>query len=243
MTKKTYPPYAMRFYVRGVIVLVLLWLEFVLYRQAQSLRNMEMVDGTKVLVFFLSIVAIAIVIGTIVAVTLIPAIGESVGGFLFNPNQAVEKDPHAGAMAKMAQGDYEGAIEEYRQAYENDTSDLHALSEIVHIYCDKLGDVDSGQKVLEEALEKDWPAEQTAFLATRLVDIYWTYKHDAESARHLLNQITETMPDTKHAANAFHRLHEIDRVLMDEEARQHLHSTEGNPEVSGEISPSSDERS
>jgi hypothetical protein len=48
------------------------------------------------------------------------------------------------------------------------------------------------------------------------VDVYWNQKRDASRARHMLMQIAETMPNTRHAANAMHRLHEIDRALADE---------------------------
>jgi uncharacterized protein HemY len=202
----------------GIIIVVLLWLEFILFREANALRSAEIVDGTKVVMVFLSIIGITIVIGIIVAVMIVPAIGESIGSFFFNPNEEIEKDPHADAMAKIAQGDYEGAVEEYRIAIDKNQEDTHAISEVVHIYCDKMGDIDAAGKFLEQILEKEWPAEQGAFLASRLVDVYWNYKHDAEAARHSLQQIAETMPDTKYAANAIHRLHEIERALANEES-------------------------
>jgi len=214
----------MRILTRSVVILVLLWLVFVLFHETQAVRSAENVDGTKVMVLFLCIVFLALVIGAIVAVTIVPAIGESVGSFFFNPDQEIEKSPYADAMVKIAQGDYEGAIEEYKEAYKANPEDTHAVSEIVHLYCDKLGDPDSAQKFLEEALENEWPPEQSAFLGSRLVDVYWIHKHDAQSAKHVLQQIAETMPDTKHAANAYHRLHEIDRALAEEEVNLHLHS-------------------
>ena len=124
-------------------------------------------------------------------------------------------------MAKIAQGDYEGAIEEYKKAsLRRPPDDTHALSEIIgpSLYCDKLHDHDAAELFMEDALQKEWPPEQGVFLASRLVDIYWTHKHDAARARHVLTQIAETMPDTKYAANAVHRMHEIDRTLADEAA-------------------------
>jgi len=203
----------MRILARCIFILGLLLLATVLYREAQALRGAEFVDGTRVMILFLGIVFIAIIIGATVAVTVVPAIGESVGSFFFSPNEKIEKDAHADAMVKIAQGDYEGAIEEYKLALEKNPEDTHAISEIVHLYCDKLDDPNSAEEILTEALEGEWPPEQSALLCSRLVDVYWNYEGDAESASHILRQITETMPGTKYAANATHRLHEIERSL------------------------------
>jgi len=222
----------MRILARAIFILGLILLAVVLYRETQILRSSEFVDGTRIMVLFLAIIFIAIVIGATVAITIVPAIGESVGSFFFNPDQEIEKDPHADAMAKIAQGDYNGAIEEYTQAIENNPEDTHAISEIVHLYCDKLGDPHSAEELLSEMLEKEWPPEQSAFLASRLVDVYWNHEEDAESACHILRQVIETMPDTKYAANATHRLHEIERALGHGET--HSLSLEEKPESESE---------
>jgi tetratricopeptide (TPR) repeat protein len=176
------------------------------------------VDGTKIILLFGCIILIAVTIGGIIAVWVIPMVGEFIGNFFFNPNQQIEKSPHSDALAKIAQGDYEGAIEEYRKNLEQDPEDMHAFSEIIHIYCDKLHDHDAAEHFLEEALKNEWPPEQGAFIASRLVDVYWNHRRDASRARHVLMQIAESMPDTRHSANAIHRLHEIDRALADEAA-------------------------
>jgi|ERR1700677_70530 len=218
----------MRNMTRTLSILGLLWLEIVLYMQVQA-REKAGGDETVIIVLFLAIIFLAIVIGGVVALAVVPAIGETIGNFFFNPNQEIEKNPHSNAMAKIAQGDYEGAIEAYKKNVEEDPEDMHALSEVIHIYCDKLHDHDSAERYLEEALKNEWPPEQGAFLASRLVDVYWNHRHDAERARHVLMQIAETMPNTKHAANAVHRLHEIDRALAEEEMAANLHSKPGLP--------------
>jgi uncharacterized protein HemY len=217
----------MRSLTRVIYVLMILglaWLMVVLFHESQALRSEETPDGTKVMLIFLALIILAVVVGTLVATTIVPQIGETIGNFFFNPDQEIEKAPHTDAMAKLAQGDYEGAIEEFKNCLDDNPDDMHAASEIVHIYCDKLVDIDSAEAFLEDALQKEWPPEQGAFLASRMVDIYWNYRHDAMRAKHVLAQIAETMPDTKHAANAVHRMHEIDRALMDEEAGIKLHT-------------------
>jgi tetratricopeptide (TPR) repeat protein len=217
---------AMRNLIRGIVVLALLWLEVILYMHVKVLQKLppEEVDGTKIMVMFLAITFVAIIIGTIFAVTVIPAIGEAVGGFFFSPNVEVEKGPHADAIAKVAQGDFEGAIEEYHRVFESNPADTHCVSEIVHIYCDKLNSPEIAEEYLNNTLQQEWPQEQAAFFANRLADIYWNHKHDAASARHILSQIAETMPETRYAANALHRMHELDRAVANEEAGIKLHT-------------------
>ncbi len=216
----------MRNLIRGIVVLALLWLEVILYMHVKVLQKLppEEVDGTKIMVMFLAITFVAIIIGTIFAVTVIPAIGEAVGGFFFSPNVEVEKGPHADAIAKVAQGDFEGAIEEYHRVFESNPADTHCVSEIVHIYCDKLNSPEIAEEYLNNTLQQEWPQEQAAFFANRLADIYWNHKHDAASARHILSQIAETMPETRYAANALHRMHELDRAVANEEAGIKLHT-------------------
>ncbi len=202
--------------LRIAAALAVCWLVVVLFIQGAEERAAETPDHMRMVTIFVFAVLLGLAGGVIVALYLLPAIGEKVGGLFFNPDQEVEKDVHAGAMARIAQGDYEGAVEEYRAVYEADPEDTLSLSEMARLYCEKLGDPESGARVLEEALEKEWPAEDGAFLAARLVDVRWNYQHDVEASRALLVTIAQTMPDTKHAANAHHRLREIDRVAGSE---------------------------
>lgn len=174
-------------------------------------------DYSKIIVLFVAILAAAIGIGTMFALSVLPAAADKIGGFLFNPDEEIERPPHTDAMAKMAQGDYQGAINDYQRAYEKDPYDTLALSEIAHVYCDKLKDCGSAATVLETALAREWPPEESGFLGARLADIYWTYQGDAVRAREVLIQIAENLPNSKHAANAQHKLREIELALT----RQH----------------------
>jgi outer membrane protein assembly factor BamD (BamD/ComL family) len=61
---------------------------------------------------------------------------------------------------------------------------------------------------------RDRLPEDAALLCSRLADVYSTYQHDITKARALLMQVIETMPNTRHAANATHRLQEIERQLV-----------------------------
>ena len=210
----------MRIFTRIVIVAALGWLAWILFQEVQGLRDQLDDNGvtlaanqTKVMLYFAGILVLFVVIGFIIAMSLIPAIGDRIGAFFYNPNEEIEKDPHADALACMAQGDYGGAIKEYFKALDGNSLDTHALSEIAHIYCDKLQDSDAARATLEEALRREWPEEESVFLRNRLVDIYWNYQKEAILARQLLIDIAENMPETRYAANAQHRLLEMDRIL------------------------------
>lgn len=203
----------MRILFRLAIVIVFAALTWFLFSTAREMQGAEQPDHSKIILCFAGIVLLAVLGGSVLAFSVLPAAAESVGNAFFSPNEEIEKSPHSDAQAKMAQGDFPGAIEEYRRAFEADPSDTLALSEIARIYCERLQDFDLAAAALEQALQNEWPHDQAAFLASRLVDVYWKYQHDAVRARPVLIQIVESMPETRHAANATHRLLEIDRAL------------------------------
>jgi len=205
----------MRVFVRLIIILALAYLGYVLFNEAHAANaDAEHSDPTKLMLLFAGIIMIALVIGTILALSLVPAIADKVGGFFYNPDEKIEKDPSSVAISKMAQGDFQGAVEEYARIFEKNPDDTHALSEIVHIYCDRLGEPQKAAEVLENVLQNEWPPEQMAFFATRLVDVYWDYQRDAERSQAVLEQIIGAMPGTKFSANATHRLHDIQRIVL-----------------------------
>jgi len=201
----------MRLFPRLIILAALGWLMFVLFAQAREHNAMENADPTQTIVYFVLVVLVGVIMGGIAAMAIVPAIGDWVGQYFFSPNQEAEKDPHAEAMAKIAQGNFPGAIEAYRTIFDNDPSDTHALCEMAKIYAEKMHDPQAGAEVLETALANEWPAEQSALLSNRLADIYLNQMHDPARARALLAAVAESLPETKYAANAIHRMHEIDR--------------------------------
>src|SRR5271170_6120054 len=130
----------MRYLPRILLIAGLILLEVVLYHEVVAIRDSPTPDNSKLIMLFGSIILVAIVIGTIFAISIIPSIGETIGNFFVNPDQEIEKSPHSDAMAKIAQGDYANAVEEYKKNLAENPNDMHALSEIVHLYCDKLHD-------------------------------------------------------------------------------------------------------
>jgi tetratricopeptide (TPR) repeat protein len=203
----------MRSPIRTILFVILLVFAFVLFHKARTEWGNPDVAPSTILGLFAGIVVLGVGIAILFVTTILPALVESMTNLFFNPNEKAEKDPHSDAISACARGEYEEAIEAYRVIYENDPTDTMALTESAKIYCEHLDNPAAGAELLEEALKKEWPPDGVAFLSTRLVDIYWKYQHDGRSARALLLQIMEAMPDTRYAANASHRLQEIDKEL------------------------------
>ena len=196
----------MRLAISLLITAGLLWLAVFLCEQAKTAENPFLYFGGAVL--------LGIVAGTVVVLTLLPRLGDGIGSAFFVPNEPIEKNPHADALAAIARGDYARAIDEYEKAYSKNPSDTHALSEMARLYCEKLHDPAPAAELLESGLDHDLPPEDAAFLSARLAEVYWNYQRDGVKARALLTQVIELMPNTRHSANAAHRLQEIERILV-----------------------------
>jgi len=203
----------MRLLPRILMFLGLAWLTFVLFHEARIASSQEDVDATKVVMLFGGVILAGGIAGILFVLMVMPQLGDALGNFFFQPNEQIEKDPHSAAQAALARGDYETAVQEYQQILEKDPADMLSYSEIAKIECEILQDPAAAAETLEQALQNEWPPEDAAFLSSRLVDVYWKFQHDARSARALLLQIIETMPGTRHAANAEHRLKEIEQQI------------------------------
>lgn len=196
---------------RLLLLAAFVWVGIVLFSEASSQARLETPDKGKVLMLFLGAAADGLCVAVIVALLVVPAVGDAIGSYFFNPKIELEKDAHAAAIARLAQGDPEGAIEDYEAILAKDPADTLAISEISKICCRDLGDTARGAAVLEKALSREWTHEQSSFLANRLADVY-LLQEDPLRAREILIQVAETMDGTKYAANARHRIREIERT-------------------------------
>lgn len=198
---------------RILFTLGLVYLTIVLFGEAREAMNAEVTDQSRVVLLFGSVILVGLAAGAAFVLSLLPAIGDWVGNLVFNPNEKIEKAPHSDALAAVARGDYPRAIEEYRKVVDNNARDTLALSEIARLQAEKLKDPAAAAASLEEALENEWAQDEGAFLRSRLAEVYWTHLHDVTRARAVLLQVIESSPNTRHAANAQHRLQEIERQL------------------------------
>ena len=203
----------MRFLPRVLVVVILLVAMFLLIRHVKVLAAAEEPEMSQLVTYYISILALAAVTAVVSCVSLLPLLGEFMGNVMFAPTQQIERSPHHDALARLAAGDFQGAIDEYRAVFEDDPQDLHAASEIVRLYCEKLNAFEPAEDFLVEALSYERTPEEVSFLSQRLVDVCWNYQKDGIRARAILIKIAEDMPETREAANALHRLQEIDRMM------------------------------
>ena len=113
------------------------------------------------------------------------------------------------ARAKVAQGDYEGAIEAFKVAAQADPLNRMPWIEIAKIYRENLEDPRAALTTLRTALEgQEWQVNDAAYLMFRVAELYDEDLQDRASAQSILLQVTEQFPNTRHSANARHRLHE-----------------------------------
>lgn len=129
---------------------------------------------------------------------------------MYGSGAEVEDDPLHDARSMYAQGDYEGAIAIYREVAKETPDDRFPWVEIAKIQNDNLENPDAAIATLKEGLEsKEWSVNNAAFFLFRLAELYEKQKGDLMTAVQLLQQVVELFPETRHSANAIHRLREL----------------------------------
>lgn len=177
---------------------------------------------------FLAILTLAVVGGFFVVLVVLPQVGDAIGTVMYSSGEEVAEDKGLKAAAKMASGDYEGAIKEFEKALEEKPDDAFPISEIAKIHADRFNDPATALAVLQSHLEaKDWEEENAAFLMFRMVDIHTQQKHYDE-AKDILEQIVGNFPGTRHSANGKHRINELEQLQFKEiQAQRAKQSSQG----------------
>lgn len=228
----------MNLVLKLLLVAAFLWLGYALFGEAQAMREMSPdnpeYDPTRIVVYFLLIIVLAIAVGLLVAVTILPDLGDRFGRLFYDSGERVEKDPHAEAVALVNSGDYIAAVHAYQRIVSRNPDDMHALSEAVRILCEKLEMYDDAVEYLEGFLDEEMPAERTAFLAERLVDVHWECRQDADAAIPILDELMRQLPDTKYSANAFHRKNDILRAVGRPVQHVEIEGEAGGGDTTGE---------
>jgi len=180
-----------------------------LLTRLQDMRAADTSDGTQIMVYFLGFLATAIAAGILLALTLLPAIGDLLGSSVYGSNEQIEADPHREATACMARGEYEEADRAFCRIIEREPDDSLAVTELVRLRLEKLNDPDGAARALEQALEQEWPADEAGGFAIKLGDVY-AEQQDNERAQAMWQQVVDSMPNTRHAANANSRLKKLE---------------------------------
>lgn len=184
--------------VLAILIVMLLW---------NAVKGAS--DGMK-LVF---VIVMGVIGGILCVKFVIPWIGDALGEAVFSSGEKVEQDEMTKAAACISQGDYAGAIGHYEKMLEDKPDDPFPVAEIAKIHAERLHDPQAALRALEEHLQsKDWPVDDAAFIMFRIADVHLVHRHDFESARDMLEQVIGNFPNTRHSANAHHRMNDIEQA-------------------------------
>lgn len=166
-------------------------------------------DGMK-LVF---VIVVGLIGGILAVKFFIPWLGDVMGESIYSSGEQTEQDEMTKAAACIATGDYAGAIEHYEKMLEAKPDDPFPVAEIAKVHAERLHDPQAALRALEEHLQsKEWPVDDAAFIMFRIADVHLTHRHDFETARDMLEQIIGNFPNTRHSANAHHKMSEIEQM-------------------------------
>ena len=174
-----------------------------LQRQKQQVEGVQTFNG--ILLAFLS----AGVVGIVFVLQVLPSIAHRFTHVVYDSAEMVEEDLMHDARALFAQGDYKGAIQAFRDASEADPMNRLPWVEIAKIQRDNLKDPVAAVATLREAVEShEWATNDAAYFMFRLAELYDENLENRDAAVEILQQVCEELPETRHAANARHKLHE-----------------------------------
>lgn len=167
-------------------------------------------DIGMMLIYF---VALGVIGGVLIVLYVLPRFGDAVGTLVYSSGEKITDSGGLKAAAKLAQGDYEGAIAEHEKELAAQPLQTHPIAEIAKICAEKLGDPQRARQVLKTHLQNPaWPEDDAAFLRFRLVDLEMHHFKDLATARTLLEQIIADFPNTRHSGNAHHKIHELEQA-------------------------------
>ncbi len=184
--------------VLAILLVMLLW---------NAIKDAS--DGMK-LVF---VILMGLTGGILVVKYVIPWFGDVMGEAVFSSGEKVEQDEMTKAAACISQGDYQGAISHYEKMLDEKPDDPFPVAEIAKVYAERLHDPQAALRALEEHLQsKEWPVDDAAFIMFRIAEVHLTHRHDFETARDMLEQVIGNFPNTRHSANAHHKMSEIEQM-------------------------------
>ena len=148
-------------------------------------------------------------VGIFFVVTALPFLAQSFSQGVIGSDEKVDKDAMREARSLVAQGDYHGAIAAFQQAALVDPLNRLPWVEIAKIQKDNLEDPQAAIQTTRLALEsQEWEINDAAYFLFRLAELYNDVDGNRASAVAIMNQVIEQFPETRHSANANHKLHE-----------------------------------
>ena len=175
----------------------------ILEREKQQAEGVQTFNG--LLLAFVSAGAV----GIFFVFQVLPVIAHKFTHAVYDSAEMVESDPMHDARSLYAQGEYEAAIEAFREAAQADPMNRLPWVEIAKIQRDNLENPLAALATLREALEShEWQVNDAAFFMFRIAELYDEDLQNRETAIEILQQVCTELPETRHSANARHKLHE-----------------------------------
>lgn len=178
-----------------------------------TFSNTDSKDDTSAVMQLPALMLAGVYVGIMFVLYILPTITDKATSAVLDSGELVEKDPLHDARAAYARGDYEVAMEVYRNFSSEDPYNRLPWVEISKIQHDNLEDPAASAATLREALEShEWPVNDAAYFMGRLSEIYLDDLGNQEACIAILNQMIELFPETRHSANATHKLNDIARA-------------------------------
>jgi hypothetical protein len=163
---------------------------------------------TGILLAFLS----AGYVGIVFVAYLLPVLANKLTYAMFESGESGGPDALRHARALVAQGNYADAVEAFRRVAATEEGNRLPWLEIARLQREHLDDSLGAAATLREALEgHPWGEDDAGFLMFRLADLYADAFHDQDAAAEILAQLIQNFPQTRHSANARHRLQQWGR--------------------------------
>jgi len=170
-------------------------------------------DGKKgsPLVTFLLFIVTGVFTGFLIVSYVLPNIVQKASEEVYG---STEKSEGPGSLAKaqanVAQGNWDEAIVHYQQFAEEAPTDRLPWVEIAELQRTRLENPPLALETIDQALARgDWRENDEAFFIFRKIDIFENDLKQHPQAVALLRNIIARFPETRHSANAMHKLHEM----------------------------------
>jgi len=151
------------------------------------------------------------VLGILVAKFILPRVGDAVGAFIYSSGEIVRDRSHRQrpprSWPKVTTPVPSPSMKKYSSAI---PGTLLAILVDREAPCGKLNDPQRAMAFLETQISsRSWSEDDGAFLLFRLADVHEEALHDFDGALEVLDGVISRFPNTRHSANAHHRLHGI----------------------------------
>lgn len=194
----------------------------------QTIEGQRTFNG--ILLAFLS----AGLVGIVFVFQILPMLAHKVTHAVYDSGEMMEHDVMHDARSLLAQGEYHAAIDAFRAAAAKEPLNRLPIVEIAKIQKDNLGDPEAAIHTIRGALEsQEWEVNDAAYFLFRLAELYDEVQGDRVTAMAIMQQVVEQFPNTRHSANAQHKIHEWEVQAANAEAHGEAMLAEQNQGLEG----------